>query len=123
MDKSVKPCLNFRKKGRCSKGDECPYLHVAKAMTAATSGAGSETDAASVSKMNGEESGKRKRIDGAALVEMRKAAKTDSGGDSDEGLEGKLGAEGKMGKKEKKEKKKKKKGRKEEKEKDRQETE
>jgi len=33
---SVKKCLEFRKRGRCSRGDACPFAHVAKEKPAPT---------------------------------------------------------------------------------------
>lgn len=96
-----KKCLSFKTKGKCSKGDSCPFLHIAKATIAAET-----EDQDSTSKPGKSKSGicnsfkkkgkcrkgdncrylhqstdypgdsnstnKRKRIDGQTLVEHRK---------------------------------------------------
>lgn len=54
-------CHNFKKKGKCKRGDSCPFSHD----LAAKSRASIEAPAV----------GKKRKIDGHALVEMRKLSK------------------------------------------------
>ena len=53
-----KPCFNWKKKGKCRKGDKCPYLHLTPDEIAARSGGGS-------SKKDKKRAKKRKRQDQA----------------------------------------------------------
>jgi len=72
--------LQWRKKGKCRKGDRCPFGHPVKATAAAAfENDSSNQNNDSSGGANGSNSMKRRRIDGNTLVLAKKAMKRAQG--------------------------------------------
>lgn len=71
VDTSSKLCINFKKKGKCRKGSDCPFDHgIVDGKTNRSSNNGSNNSNSNSS--SSDSGGKRKRITGGVLVNNKK---------------------------------------------------